>query len=254
MEKNKAFQFFYSVMLCGFIISCVALASRLAESHCGNEFYEQISVKEWRTVNISLPQRPKSTIPENPKLPVVLAGSSSHFVQFAEEYPNAVAWLQISDTSVDYPVMLGADNQFYLKHLPNGSKNAMGSLFLDCRSDSGSLHWIIYGHNLADGKMFGMLKEYEDPNFFADHSSLIVETLDSVYICPIFSIRRVNADSDAFMLDFTNAGSFDEYINQAASESLYPIEADLDKAVKILTLSTCTERYNQRFIVQAILM
>ena len=54
---------------------------------------------------------------------------SMRLLEFADDYPGAVVWLQIPDTSVDYPVMLGADNQFYLNHLPDGSKNALGSLF-----------------------------------------------------------------------------------------------------------------------------
>ena len=43
--------------------------------------------------------------------------------------------------------MLGTDHQFSLNHLPNGNKNALGSLFLDFRSHEDSVHLIIYGHN-----------------------------------------------------------------------------------------------------------
>lgn len=254
MKKSKVFQIFYSVVLSCFVISCTAFVIRLVELHHGNEFYERISAAESQAISVDSLLRQKPTKPENQESERIPAEPSGHFVQFAEEYPDAVAWLKIPDTSVDYPVMPGVDNKFYLKHLPNGNKSTMGSLFLDCRSDSDSLHWIIYGHNMADGKMFGTLKEYEDQDFFADHNSLTIITLDSVYICPIFSVRQVYADSDAYLLNFTDNDSFDEYINRAASESLYPIEVDLEKATKVVTLSTCMGRYNQRFIVQAILV
>lgn len=253
MKKSKVFHIFYSVVLSGFIISSAVLAIRLMASCHENEFYEQIRATEDKPASVDLFPWTRPMAPENEEPKMMSVKPPAHFTRFAEEYPTTVAWLQIPGTLVDYPVMLGTDNQFYLRHLPNGSKSTMGSLFLDCRSDSDSLHWIVYGHNMADGKMFGTLKEYEDQDFFADHNSLTIITLDSVYVCPIFSVRQVYADSDAYLLDFTDNDSFDEYINRAASESLYPIEVDLEKAAKVVTLSTCMGRHNQRFIVQAIL-
>ena len=92
-----------------------------------------------------------------------------HLLQFADDYPGTVMWLQITNTSVDYPVMLGADNQFYLNHLPDGSKNALGSLFLDYRTNEDSNHLIIYGHNGSGGKMFGLLKRYESQDYWGEH-------------------------------------------------------------------------------------
>ena len=176
-----------------------------------------------------------------------------HLLQFADDYPGTVMWLQITNTSVDYPVMLGADNQFYLNHLPDGSKNALGSLFLDYRTNEDSNHLIIYGHNGSGGKMFGLLKRYESQDYWGEHPALTVATSDSVYICPIFSVRRVEADSDAYKLEFEDNDSLVSYMNQAASESLYQIDIDLADAAKVLTLSTCTGWHNQRFIVQAVM-
>ena len=172
---------------------------------------------------------------------------------FIDEYSDAAIWLQIPDTPLDYPVMLGTDNQFYLNHLPNGNKNALGSLFLDYRTNEDSVHLIVYGHNGSGGKMFGLLTQYESQDYFLEHKTLTVATSDAVYVCPIFSVRRVEAGGNAYRLEFEDNNSLTDYINQATAESLYQIDVELEDAARVLTLSTCTGWRNQRFIVQAVM-
>lgn len=143
-----------------------------------------------------------------------------------------------------------------LSEEPDGSKNTLGSLFLDYRTNEDSKHLIIYGHNGSGGKMFGILKQYESYDFFLEHPMLTVVTKDAVYFCPIFSVRRIAADSDAYQLEFADDGGLGDYIHRAAAESLYSIDPDVDleDVKKVLTLSTCTGWRTQRLIVQALWM
>lgn len=248
MRKSKLFQFFYILTLAVFIAFGTALAIRLAELHDGGRFYEQI--EETEVPPDVPPALPEDT--EGESASAEIHELSLRFSQFAGEYPDAVFWLQLADTELDYPVMLGTDNEFYLNRLPDKRKNALGSLFLDCRTREDSVHLIVYGHNGSGGKMFGLLKKYELQEFYLKHKTLTVATSDCVYECPIFSVRRVEADSSAYRLEFKDRNSLIKYMNQAAAESIYPIEADAEAAARILTLSTCTGwRHSQRFIVQA---
>lgn len=245
-----------------FIGCWTALVRRLTELQHGNEFYEQIEERE-------KPLSTASVIPSPPMIssvgPVVSNAQecepvwpqphelSLSLFHFADQYSNAALWLQIPDTQLDYPVMLGADNQFYLNHLPDGSKNPLGSLFLDCHTNRDSVHLIIYGHNGSNGKMFGLLKKYESQDYFLEHRTLTIATSDAVYTCPIFSVRRVEAGGNAYRLEFEDDYSLTDYINQASAESLYPIDVELEGASRVLTLSTCTGWRNQRFIVQTVI-
>ena len=260
MDRSKIFRFFYCFILIVFIASSTILIIRLVELQRGKEFYEQIGGTG--DAISPVPPNPESSMSikyeeadeqEHETATTELPELSMHLLQFADDYPGTVMWLQITNTSVDYPVMLGADNQFYLNHLPDGSKNALGSLFLDYRTNEDSNHLIIYGHNGSGGKMFGLLKRYEAQDYWGEHPALTVATSDSVYICPIFSVRRVEADSDAYRLEFEDNDDLICYMNWAASESLYQIDIDFADAAKVLTLSTCTGWHNQRFIVQAVL-
>lgn len=261
MKKSKIFRCFYILTLIIFIIFGTALVIRLAELQRGNEFYEQIEETDKLLSTASVTHFPPMTSPVQPAVPKdqecepilstphELSLRLSHFV---DEYSDAAIWLQILDTPLDYPVMLGTDNQFYLNHLPNGNKNALGSLFLDYRTNEDSVHLVVYGHNGSGGKMFGLLKQYESQDYFLEHKTLTVATLDAVYVCPIFSVRRVEAGGNAYRLEFEDNNSLTDYINQAAAESLYQIDVELEDVTRVLTLSTCTGWRNQRFIVQAV--
>lgn len=263
MNRSKIFRFFHILILTIFIIFGTALVIRLMELQRVNEFYEQIEEKKKLPPTPATAPSPPVTSVVQPAVPKdqeyepgppIIHELSLHLAQFAEEYHDAAIWLQLPDTSLDYPVMLGVDNQFYLNHLPDGSKNALGSLFLDCRTNEDSVHLIVYGHNGSGGKMFGLLKQYESQDYFSEHKTLTVATSDAIYVCPIFSVRRVEADSDAYRLEFEDNDSLISYINQAAAESLYQIDVELEDATRVLTLSTCTGRRNQRFIVQALIL
>lgn len=258
MRKRKGFRYFYALVLLLFIGSSTALGLRSAELRRGSAFYAGLEEREEPAFAALSPpvadtrseaagERERGTSPSRP------GGLSLRLARFAGEYPDAALWLRLPDTALDYPVMLGTDNAFYLDHLPDGSENALGSLFLDCRTRGDSVHLIVYGHNGAGGKMFGLLKQYESQDYFSEHKVLTVATAETVYSCPIFSVRRVEAGGGAYQLEFGDGGSLADYISRAAAESLYRIDAETEDAARVLTLSTCTGWRDERLIVQALM-
>ncbi len=152
--------------------------------------------------------------------------------------------------------MQGSDNQYYLDHLPDGSSNVLGSLFLDYRCSVDSAHLVVYGHNGSGGRMLGLLKNYASQDYYRKHPDVILAFADVQYVCHIFSVRRVEADSSAYTLDLEDSAARERYIRQAAAASIYPVldvEESCDGKERILTMSTCTGWGNQRLLVQALL-
>lgn len=66
---------------------------------------------------------------------------------------NTVDVIQIPSLDLEYPIMQGEDNLYYLNHDPTGNKNKYGSIFWDYKGRP-----LIFGHNGAGGLMFGKLK------------------------------------------------------------------------------------------------
>lgn len=94
-------------------------------------------------------------------------------VESFEWREGMVAWLRIDGTHIDYPVMQGDDNQWYLTHDYLGRYAASGSVFLDYRNraDFGDYVSIIYGHRMNGDLMFSDVAKYADDEFFAAHQS-----------------------------------------------------------------------------------
>ena len=120
------------------------------------------------------------------------SGISIDYQKMKSESADYIGWLNIEDTKISYPVMFcEGDNAFYLHHLPDGTKNFAGSLFLDGNStgiDSENL--IIYGHNMKNGSMFGRLKKFTDEEYFENHPYIELHTERGIRYYLIFSVSR----------------------------------------------------------------
>ena len=81
--------------------------------------------------------------------------------------------------------------------------NIAGSIFLDYRnaadfSDSKS---IIYGHNMKDGSMFHILRNYRNIEFFQKYQEMEVYLPDGrVLNYEIAACEEVEADSDVYQI------------------------------------------------------
>lgn len=170
---------------------------------------------------------------------------------------DIVAWLYIDGTSVQYPVVKGTDNEYYLTHTSDKKKNSCGSIFMDMDNEGNftSQNTILYGHNMKTGKMFGSLKFYRDADYWEAHPDIFVITRDCICQYKIFTAYETVASGDVYQLGFSSEDSFKEYIDMCKNNSIYDTGVKTGKAERLLTLSTCTSHTEEgRFIVQALLV
>ena len=75
------------------------------------------------------------------------------FEALTAENPDTIGWIRIPDTNVDYPIVQGTDNDFYLDHDFYGKESAAGSIYLDFESEADlqGRNQILYGHNMKNG-------------------------------------------------------------------------------------------------------
>lgn len=66
------------------------------------------------------------------------------------------------------------DNEYYLHHNFDREEDKYGSLFVKDIADvnTPSTNFIIYGHNMKDGSMFGDLDKYREKTFYEDYSEI----------------------------------------------------------------------------------
>ena len=178
------------------------------------------------------------------------------------QYPDLKGWLEIKDTDINYPVMQGTDNDFYITHDYKKEKSKWGSLFLDKAYDwsKPSSNLLIYGHNFSDGYMFADLLNYRNKEFYESHKTIrfITPVEDAEYeIISVFNSRvYYTHETDVFRYYFfVDAGSkaeYNDFVKNAKQASIYDIDATAEFGDQLITLSTCD--YTQedgRFVVVA---
>lgn len=153
--------------------------------------------------------------------------------------PDIVGWITFGDV-VNYPVMQGNDNSYYLKHAYNGVSNSNGSIFMNSNNDGNfrDMNTIIYGHNLKSGRMFGTFKQYTKKNGKDLH--FYIYTPDgNRRTYEIVSIAEVKDGGFAYNYAFSKISEYRKYLDALSEASLYDTGYDCDPARKTVTLSTC---------------
>lgn len=157
------------------------------------------------------------------------------------------AWIIVPGTNVNYPVMKGEDNDYYLKNSLNMAPINGGSIFFayDIPNQLDALNTVIHGHHMKNGSMFGTLKKYNKQNFFNNNPYIYVVTKDKTYKYQIFSVYTDLVSTDPYQYGFTSPSEFVQYLNNLQDKSLFQREMDpfTDKD-KIVTLSTCSYDFN----------
>lgn len=115
-----------------------------------------------------------------------------------KDYPDLVAWIEIPGTPLSLPVVQGKDNDYYLNHDIEKSRNALGVPFMDYRNKANfsDENTIIYGHRVKNGKVFHPLLSYEDPEFVKTASKIIVNTEQGRKVYEIFAAYKAGPYED----------------------------------------------------------
>lgn len=198
----------------------------------------------------------ETTVPETtaetqpPRFPTV------DFEGLREKNPDVVAWIQIPALEgVDYPVVMGEDNAYYVSHNWEKEESEEGAIFLDFRNqpDFSQPHNILYGHCMKDGTMFQPLGQWEKESFLRGNDRTVLLYLpEEVRVYEIIGSERVNAlDSRVYKTDYTAGDTWADAIGETLKHLWYDLDTDYDGNSEILTLSTCMGG-DQRLTVHAI--
>ena len=186
----------------------------------------------------------------------VTVGPTIDFAGLKEINDDCVAWIYIEDTVINYPVLQGSDNAYYLKHLIDGKWNSAGSIFMDSRvnADLSDRHSIIYGHHMKNGTMFSGLAQYKKQAYYDEHPTRLLITPEQTYQIEFFAGYVAKVNDPAWDTGFESDEDYEDWLQQAKDRSCF--QSPLSPAVtdRVLTLSTCSYEFdNARFVLLGIL-
>lgn len=188
--------------------------------------------------------------------PYAAALAETDLVALREVNPDVVGWIMIPDTVLSYPVVQGADNRYYLDHTWTGERSGVGAIFMECTnaSDLSDFNTILYGHRMNNESMFGVLKSYEDMNFWRKHPAVYLVSDSGVQTYDVFAAHEVGIKEIVYRLDIEESSLQQEFIDFCLEQS--EIDTGIVPTIgdQILTLSTCTGRgHATRWVVQGVL-
>lgn len=190
-----------------------------------------------------------SQVPNDIKTPIKTERMAK-LAKLQKQNSDIVGWLEIEDSNINYPVLQGTDNSYYMTHDYKKEYSKEGSLFLDKDYDwtLPSTNLLIYGHNnRGTNEMFTGLINYKDEDYYKKHKTIrfTTNTEDAEYEIISVFLSRVyyKSETDVFryyyFINAENEQEFNEYVQNSKEASLYDIEATAEYGDQLLTLSTC---------------
>lgn len=170
--------------------------------------------------------------------------------QLQEQNTDIVGWLEIENTNINYPVLQGTDNNYYMTHNYKKENSKNGSIFLDANYNwnISSNNLLIYGHNLGNGMMFQELLKYEKESFYQEHSVIRFTTAEedveyeiiSAFKSRVYNKSEKNVFRYYFFLNNESKEEYNEFVKNAKNASLYSIDTTASYGDQLITLSTCS--------------
>ena len=173
------------------------------------------------------------------KLPLV----SIDFNKFKETNSDTVGFIKVNNTNINYPVVQTDNNDFYLTHAFDKSKNGGGWVYLDYRNDIDNLkhNTIIYAHGRQNNTMFGSLKNVVKPEWYQNNSNHVINistpSIDSLW--QVVSVYTIPTETYYLTTNFGSEENHQKFIETVVGRSVYNFNTQVNTNDKLLTLSTC---------------
>ena len=159
---------------------------------------------------------------------------------------DIIGWLIVDNTSINYPVVQGKNNEFYLNHDLDKNYNSAGWIFMDSENSLDDQNIIIYGHHRRDGSMFGSIDNLLNKNK-GGKIKLLINNKEINY--NIFSIYKTEKEYNYREKNYNN---FNKKIEEFKKRSLIKYNVDIKSKNQIITLSTCDNDNKKRIVIHGI--
>lgn len=189
-------------------------------------------------------------------------GSLRKYDELYNKNPDFFGWLKIEDTKIDYPVMYKPeDPEYYLHRDFYGNYSDSGMLFIDGECPRVSNYYLIYGHHMNNGTMFGELPKYANKDYYQDHKTVFFDTRyenrDYEVVAAFYGKIYEKSEEDEHFCyykykDLTSETKFNEYVRNVKANAIYETGITPQFGDELITLSTCNYHTEDgRFVVVA---
>lgn len=188
-------------------------------------------------------------------------GSLRKYDELYKKNPDFFGWLQIEGTKINYPVMYRkGDSDYYLHRDFYGNYSDSGMIFIDGDCPADGNYYLIYGHHMNNGTMFGELPKYGDKKFYEEHKTIFFDTRyeirDYEVVAAFYAKAYPDGEEEGFCYyqykNLNSESAFNEYVANVKAISVYDTGVTPVYGDELITLSTCNYHTSDgRFAVVA---
>ena len=236
---SKIIIIFQIIFLGVIIFSIIEIYQWYKENKSNNEIAKQLS--SFVTINNEKEENDKDKY-------------NIDFKALKQQNSDTVAWIKVTNSYLQYPVVKADDNSYYLTHSFDKTYNSAGWIFADYKNrlDGTDKNIVIFGHNRRDGSMFGTLKNVLDESWYNNETNMeiIFVTEDNNYKYRIFSIYQILKEDYYIQTEFEDT-EFAKFIKEIKERSIKNFNEEVSDQDTILTLSTCANNNKYRIVLHA---
>ncbi len=161
------------------------------------------------------------------------------FEKLRAQNEDIFAWIKISDTNIDYPVLQSSDgdDSFYQNHDFLKNEDYRGAIYIEAANlkDMCDFNEVLHGSSTSDGTMFSQLDKFLDKDFFDEHPYIYVYMEGNTLIYYVFAAftredTRLLAEYDfsyasgcqAFLDEIYNGKSMNKLIREGWENQVQP--------------------------------
>lgn len=270
MKNKKKIVLIIIIVLCLLIVfgSVTFLVLKNVNENKTNNEYRQIATSVGIDAAESLPsenvtESADSQISEMPTPDIDTDSNVSpvDFSSLTSQNSDIYSWIYIPGTNVNYPVCQSyIDDNYYLDHDVYGNYSFAGAIYSQVcnKRDFTDKVTVLYGHNMANGSMFATLHRFADNNFFESHDKIYIYTSNRKLTYRVVSAFVYDDRHIMNSFDFSKDDQFQSYLdtiqNPRSVSKNVRSNIDLSLNDKIITLSTCLNSGDGRYLVNGVLI
>jgi sortase B len=175
------------------------------------------------------------------------------FDYLQEINPDIVGWIFMENEKINYPIVQGTDNNYYLVRLPDKTWNRLGSIFMEYENkpDFSDDTTVLFGHNMLDESMFGSLKYYREQWYYDENPHMYIFAPHATYRLEIFAGYVVKEkDIGSLHQTFESIEEKRKFVADSILRSTFESNVHIDDDDRIVSLFTCTYDYaDARYVV-----
>lgn len=175
--------------------------------------------------------------------------------------PDIYAWIKVPGTVIDYPVLQSpTEKSYYLTHNVDKKESRYGAIYTQYfnEKDFSDYNTVIYGHNMLNGTMFGTLKRFRDKKFFEKNQYIEIYTKGRILKYRIYAAYVFDDRHILMSFDFDDPEYRQLYLDTIhefkSVSSFFREDMKVTTDDKLVTLSTCTSKDDERYLVQGVLV